>query len=165
MKIGVMSDSHDNLATIREALARFKEAGVERVLHGGDVVSPFCYLPFKEFALPFTAVFGNNDGEWLMLDKLAGNFQGEIKKGPILLELGGRRIALMHEPVLIDALADSGHFDLIIYGHTHDLEQRKRGQAIILNPGECCGYLRKKATAVICDLEDMSMQTLQLGVK
>jgi putative phosphoesterase len=162
MKIGIVADTHDHLPYTRAALTRFREAGAARVLHAGDVCSPFVFLLFKEFKIPFTAVFGNNDGEWIFLLKVAAGL-GEMKKGPLALELGGKRIALMHEPVFTDALADSGHFDLIVSGHTHDLEERRRGQALIVNPGECCGYLRNRATAMICDLESMAVTVLELG--
>lgn len=159
MKVGILSDTHDHLPRVREALKCFAEAGVGHIFHAGDLCSPFVFLEFKKYNIPFHAVFGNNDGEWIFLIKLAKG-QGEIRKGPLALEVGGKRIALMHEPVFLDALADSGHFDLIIYGHTHEPEQRKRGQALILNPGENCGYLKNRATAMICDLADMSVTVL-----
>ena len=161
MKIGIMADTHDHLPRTRQALERFLGAGVEHVLHAGDVCSPFVLLLFREFKVPISAVFGNNDGEWLLLVKLCEG-AGQIKKGPLALELGGRRVALMHEPVFVEALADSGHFDLIVYGHTHDLVEQRRGRALIANPGECCGYLRSRATALICDLDDLSLVTVEL---
>jgi len=159
MKIGVIADTHDNLMKLRQTLDRFREAGVEHILHAGDICSPFVFLDFKKHKIPFSAVFGNNDGEWLFLVKLAEGL-GRMVKGPIELELGGRKIALMHEPVFLDALADSGHFDLIVYGHTHQPEQKRRGKALILNPGENCGYLKNRATAAIVDLDDLSTDSL-----
>ena len=54
MKIGVMSDSHDNLPAIRRALARFEAEGAEAVIHAGDFVAPFSIkelLKFKGRAL------------------------------------------------------------------------------------------------------------------
>jgi putative phosphoesterase len=161
MKIGIISDTHDHLPRTRQALVRFADAGAGHILHAGDLCSPFVFLLFREFKIPISAVFGNNDGEWLFLTKLAEGV-GEIKKGPVELELSGRRIALMHEPVFVDALADSGHFDLIVYGHTHDHLEKRRAEALIVNPGECCGYLRSRATAMICDLDDMSVVTIEL---
>ena len=161
MKLGLISDTHDHLPRTRQALDRFVAAGVERVLHAGDICSPFVFFEFRQRKLAFTAVFGNNDGEWLWLVKLAKDL-GEMKKGPIAFELAGKRIALMHEPVFLEALADSGHFDLIVCGHTHEPLVERRGQAVILNPGEACGYLKDRATAMICDLDTMSVETIAL---
>jgi uncharacterized protein len=161
VKIGIISDTHDHLPRVRQALEIFQREGVGRVLHAGDLCSPFVLLEFKKLGLPFTAVFGNNDGEWLGLTQLAREL-GEVHKGPLALPLDGRRIALMHEPVFIDALADSGHFDLIVFGHTHDLEERRTGGTLVVNPGEACGFLRLRATAMVCDLADLRVRTLEL---
>ncbi len=161
MKIGVMSDSHDHIPNVNAALDAFRDKGVEHVIHAGDICAPFAFLPFKNKEMPFDAVFGNNDGEWLLLVKLAEGI-GRVQKGPVSLKLGGREIALMHEPVFVDALADSGHFDLVVYGHSHDLERRERGRALVLNPGETCGYLRGKSTVMVADLDDMTVETIEL---
>ena len=160
MKIGIMSDSHDHLPNVRRALEIFKAEGCEKILHAGDIVSPFVFGPFKEFKIPLIAVFGNNDGEVIMLSKVAAAY-GEIRKGPVELELGGRRIALMHEPVLIDALRKSGAFDLIVYGHTHNAVLESNGP-LVINPGECCGYLGNQPSVAVCDLEKMSAKLVKL---
>jgi uncharacterized protein len=65
----------------------------------------------------------------------------------------------MHEPVFLDALRDSKHFDLIIYGHTHVLRV-ETARPVIINPGELCGYITGKASAVIFDLAKFSAETL-----
>ncbi|MEL7671087.1 YfcE family phosphodiesterase [Methanobacterium sp.] len=58
-----MSDSHDNLPAIREAVKFFNEAKVELVIHAGDMISPFAANEIKNLNAEFKAVFGNNDGE------------------------------------------------------------------------------------------------------
>jgi len=163
MKIGILSDTHDHMQNLGKALEIFKAEGCERVLHAGDFVSPFVLRLFKEYELPLTGVFGNNDGEVLMLVKVSEGI-GELKKGPQELSIGGRRVALMHEPVFLDALFKSGQFDLIIYGHTHQpkLEGAEGQGPLVVNPGAGCGIMTEKATAVICDLEKMSSRLVVL---
>jgi len=162
MKIGVMSDTHDNLGMVRAALAEFDKAGAEHILHAGDICSPFVFNEFEPYKMRLEAVFGNNDGDWLLLsDKVRD--MGRIQKGPITLELGGRRIALMHEPVFLDALAESGRLDLVVYGHLHGREKRKAGGALIVNPGECSGYLTGNPTVMVCDLDKLEAETIELG--
>ena len=41
MRIGVMSDSHDNLPMIRKAIRLFTDENAEAVLHAGDFIAPF----------------------------------------------------------------------------------------------------------------------------
>ena len=48
MKIGVLSDTHDNLTNIRKAVEIFSKNGVEALIHGGDFCSPFTLAEFKQ---------------------------------------------------------------------------------------------------------------------
>jgi len=162
MKIGIMSDTHDHLPNLRKALEIFKAQGCRKILHAGDFAAPFVMRLFKEFSIPFTGVFGNNDGDWIMLLKAAQGI-GEIKKGPVELELAGRKIALMHEPVFIDALKQSRGYHLIVSGHTHlKVMEAAEGQMLVINPGECSGYLTNQPTVVVCDLEELSAKIIDL---
>jgi hypothetical protein len=68
----------------------------------------------------------------------------------------------MHEQHVVDALADSGHFDLVVYGHTHEPDLRKQGSTLIVNPGELSGWLCGKSTMAIADLSSLSAELLEL---
>ncbi|MDD9973593.1 MAG: metallophosphoesterase family protein, partial [Candidatus Poribacteria bacterium] len=39
MKLGVMSDSHDNIPNVKRAVALFNEIGVDLVVHAGDFIA------------------------------------------------------------------------------------------------------------------------------
>jgi len=160
MLIGVVSDTHDNLPALRKALARFKAAGVKLVLHAGDIVSPFVAMPFQEAGLRVIGVFGNNDGDKLYLRERFSPV-GELHFGPHELELGGRRVVLMHEPRALEALAASGKYDLIVYGHTHEVDLRP-GPPLVLNPGECGGWLFGRATCALVDLTRLKVELLEV---
>lgn len=67
MKVGILSDSHDDMAAIAKAVALFNAEGVVRVLHAGDIVSPFTFEVFRDLQAPLGGVFGNNDGDRLLL--------------------------------------------------------------------------------------------------
>jgi hypothetical protein len=160
MKIGVLADTHDNLNLLRKALERFKGSGVEVVLHAGDFVSPFVAVPFQEQGLSLIGVFGNNDGDKLYLrERFSG--VGELHFGPHELELGGRKILLMHEPRALEALVASGRYDLVIYGHTHEVELRP-GPPVVLNPGEGGGWLSGRPTCAVVDLARLRAEIWEL---
>jgi putative phosphoesterase len=160
MKIGVLSDTHDRLPKIEHAVARFHEADVGLVLHAGDFVSPFVAIPLAKLDARFLGVFGNNDGDRLYLTK---RFEaiGPIHLGYHTFDVDGLRAVLMHEPKSIDALAASGHYDLVVYGHTHEIDLRE-GDCVIINPGEACGYLSGRATAVLFDTATRTAEILDL---
>jgi len=69
MKIGVISDTHDNLPLVEKAVKIFNEKEVEFVLHAGDYVAPFAVKVFKKLRAKFVGVFGNNDGDRILLGK------------------------------------------------------------------------------------------------
>ena len=163
MKIGVISDTHDNLANIRMAVAAFLSRGVTAVLHAGDFCSPFTlaeFRPLKEQGVVMHAVFGNNDGDRLLLSA-RGQGICAFRDGASVLELGGRRIALMHYPDLAADLHASGAFDLVVYGHDH--KKRIEGsKKKLLNPGTCAGYLADAATVAVVDADDMRVEFVVL---
>ena len=63
MRIGIMSDTHDNLPLIRRAVDRMNEEEVDLVLHAGDFVSPFVIPALSDLEAPLIGVWGNNDGD------------------------------------------------------------------------------------------------------
>lgn len=159
MKIGIISDTHDHMDNIRKALAVFKKHSVKKIIHAGDFVSPFTWRVFKEFDGEIYGVFGNNDGDRVLLKKMYGErIQPQIRE----FEIESKKFALMHEPQMLEALALSGKFDIIVYGHMHEIDIRKLNNTLIINPGEACGWLYGKATAVILDLESLKPEVVSL---
>ena len=162
MKIGILSDTHDRLPTIVRAVERFNAEGVQLVLHAGDFVSPFTARPLAKLDAEFLGVFGNNDGDRLYLTKRSERI-GPIHLGYHTLEIDGVRAVLMHEPKSIDALVASDHYDLVVYGHTHEIDLRD-GPCVVVNPGEACGYLSGHATAVLLDTATMKPERIDLRI-
>ncbi len=146
MKIGIISDSHDNIPAIESSVNIFNERCVDFVIHLGDIVAPFCFDALDKLNMEFVGVFGNNDGEWLYLEEKARN---RLHKPPYEIELDGKSFVLMHEPFGIEKLAKE--YDYCLYGHLHIVDIRKTERGHIINPGELCGYLTKKKTLVILD--------------
>ncbi len=159
MIIGVISDTHDNMPMIQRAVELLNARKVAHVIHAGDFTSPFTFRALKQLTCDFTGIYGNNDGERVLLQKLS---QQRIFNQPYLLELAGRKIVIMHEHHVVDALADSSHFDLVVYGHTHEPDIRKRGKALIVNPGELGGWLYGRSTIAVANLSTLSAELIEL---
>jgi predicted phosphodiesterase len=75
------------------------------------------------------------------------------------LELGGRKIFLVHDPECGYAMACTGEWDLVCCGHSHQAEMRrvanvKGGESWLVNPGTIAG-LSAPATWVLGDLDAM----------
>ena len=156
VKIGIMSDSHDNIDAIRRAVKVFNEEKVEAVFHAGDFIAPFVVpLALKDLKCDLYGVFGNNDGERIGL-KAKLEAAGKKMEGDFLIiTMGNRKIVMFHtlDEALVEALASQ--FDVIIRGHTHKAEIREIGNCMLVNPGETCGYLTDETTVAILDLNTL----------
>jgi putative phosphoesterase len=133
MEVGIVSDTHDNLDVVRDAVDVF-EGRADAVVHCGDVVAPFSAAPF-DGPYDFFAVRGNNDGEWALAETVDGfgTYLGEMGE----LSLDGSSVAVYHgtsRPV-VDALADCGSYDYVFSGHTHERVEAQRGDTTLINPG------------------------------
>ena len=133
MKVGVVSDTHDNLGIVDAAVEQF-EGAVDAVVHCGDVVAPFAATPF-DADFEFYAVRGNNDGEWSLRDAVNsfGAYLGEMGE----LSLGGASFAVYHgtsQPIA-DALVGCGDYDYVLHGHTHQRAHEQQHGTVRINPG------------------------------
>ena len=163
MKIGVISDTHDNVPKIEAAVCFFNNAGVEAVLHCGDFVAPFALLPFKKLWPKLYLVYGNNDGEKKGLRALAAEHGWTLGPMPMEVELGGRKVAMLHEPDRLEDLRRAARHDIIVYGHTHKPRASHDGGRLALNPGEGGGWLSGKATLAVVDLETLAVAFHEIG--
>jgi putative phosphoesterase len=150
MHIGIIADTHDRLPVIEKALSIFKKRDITTILHAGDFISPFTVPLFKNFQV--YGVFGNNDGEKAGLANAFENIQAVVTQYFCQVEFDNIKIAVTHGHILplLDLLVKSSAYDVVITGHTHEPDIMY-DNPIIINPGECCGYLSNRCTAVIFD--------------
>jgi uncharacterized protein len=123
VKIGVISDTHGYLDPQIPTLF----AGVEHILHAGDVGDPMIELELK-FIAPVTIVVGNND-------------PGMTFKETEVVKLAGRKF-LVHHIVSPQSLTDKlkariqrERPDMVVFGHTHKRFCETIGGILFFNPG------------------------------
>lgn len=140
-RIAVVSDSHDQIAHLTRALEAAHAADAEVLLHCGDLCAPFMLnLLGERFRGPIHVVFGNNDGDGRLLQVFASKHSHITLHGIYAeLEIDGRQIAMIHYPEPARRIAQSGHFDLVCYGHDHTKLLDTVGKGWLLNPGELLG--------------------------
>jgi hypothetical protein len=160
MLLGIISDTHDNMTMLKKAVDLFNERGISLALHAGDYIAPFTAREFRRLTCKLVGVFGNNDGERFGLVRQFEGF-GELHEAVHQLELSGRRIVITHYPEIAETLAVGGAYDVVIYGHTHRPEIRE-GKPLVINPGECGGWLEGRSTVVILDLVRMRADLIDL---
>jgi len=146
MLVGVISDTHDRLPMIEAALDLFERQGVEALIHPGDFVAPFAVKKLLRWRGPLHVTFGNNDGERKGLSALLP----QLQDGPLWVELDGRSI-LVHHFIDWCSPQDIARAQIVITGHTHEASVRTDKGRLLLNPGECCGWVTGRCTVAILD--------------
>lgn len=123
MKFGVLSDTHGHFDPKIPRLF----AGVDHILHGGDIGLPWLILELEQIA-PVTAVLGNND---------VGLHFRETE----VTRLDGRTFLVHH---IVDPRKPAEAIrrcivreapDVVVFGHTHKPFHEMIGRTLYLNPG------------------------------
>jgi len=165
MLIGAISDTHDNLPLIDRAVKYLNEQKVNLVLHAGDYVAPFVIQKFKPLNCKLIGVFGNNDGDHELLKKrFSETLNCAVRERFATVTADSYRIALLHgdEAELLNAIIDSGYFNAVVHGHSHNKSIESKGKTLAINPGELCGYLTGKSTIAMLDTTKNEAKIIEL---
>ena len=122
MKIGIVSDTHGLLRPqVMPALA-----GVERILHLGDVGESGILKSLEKLA-PVTAIRGNVDRDGPC---------SRLPETEVLL-LEGHYVYMLHDIHTLHLDPAAAKFGVVLYGHSHKPEIRRHKGVIYFNPGSC----------------------------
>jgi putative phosphoesterase len=162
MRIGLIADTHDRVPATAELLRRMTAGGAGLVLHAGDHCSPFSLAPFFDQNVPLAGVFGRNDGDREGLRAHSQRGVGtELYESPHSFELGGKNVLLVHDIGEVSRRSIDSHA-IVVHGCSHQPETKTRGETLIVNPGEGCGWLYGKPTAAVLDLDTLQVEYLSL---
>lgn len=164
MRLGVISDTHDDITSVERFVRLFESEGIGTVIHLGDFVAPPTVKLFE--GLNLTGIFGNNDGY------KAGLIKTFEEIGAVLLgdfgetEIDGLKIALYHGefPQLSESLALSGVYDVVFTGHFHKFEVKDIGKSRLLSPGSAHQAFSNDEgpAAAVFDTQDRSFRLLRI---
>lgn len=162
MRIGLLSDTHDRLDAVRALMQRMADEKVSVVLHAGDYCAPFTVRAIAEFQIPLLGVFGNNDGDREALTAAAQlGIGSELYASPHSFEVGGKQLLVVHDLADVHERSVAQH-RVVVHGGTHTAEMRTRGDTLIVNPGEGCGWLFGEPTGAILDLDTNVVEFIKL---
>lgn len=152
MKIGIISDTHDELRNLELALDVLHDEGVTRIIHCGDVSGIEIVRALEGFDV--WIVQGNVDHPYLLnrvVDRVLG--QGRLA-WTHHLTFDGHALAVAHghNEELVGSLASSGEFAYVLHGHTHEKSDHLVRRTRVINPGALGGRGRIKSLCVL-DLE------------
>ncbi len=155
MKIGLLSDTHDNARNTRAALDTFRARGIRTLIHCGDLTTPEIVRLFVGWDVYF--VFGNMDRAQSTLIDTAKAVGVRPPKQTQIVELDGASIAVTHGDRAAEMfrLQVSGKYAYLCHGHTHERRNEYHsGYGIrIINPGALGGNKPEERSIAILDLE------------
>lgn len=147
MKVAVLSDIHDNIWVLERLLDGLQ---ADALIFCGDFCAPFTLAQIAEgFYGPIHVVFGNNDGDQMLLARVGARFGHVTLHGQFAeLDLDGRQVAVTHYPDIGRALARGSVYDLVCHGHSHERLMKQGARTLRLNPGEVMGRLGPSSYAL-----------------
>jgi len=144
---------------VRRIVQLFNAAGVERVVHTGDVTQAKTLDVLAGLEAPLVGVFGNND-ERDALHAVAARVGFALSEPPLHLTWAGRRVVVVHDPAGLDDMALDG-CDVVLHGHVHRRVIARHGGRLHFNPGECAGHLAGHNAVGVLDLATLEPTLLR----
>ncbi len=159
MRIGVVSDTHNQLRNVERIVELFAAARVERVVHTGDITQAKTLDVFARLDAPLYGVFGNNDLERDALDAAVARHGFEFAESVLHLEWAGRQLVVVHDPLDLDAQGTTAR--VALHGHTHRHHLADDGHRLTFNPGECAGHMKGYNAVGVLDLQSLETELLK----
>lgn len=159
MRIGVVSDTHDNLRNVARIVDVLNRARVDRVVHTGDITRGATLELLAQVEAPLFGVYGNNDVLREELDVAATRLDITLAEPPFELVWGDREILVVHDPRDVEAAVREPHA-LVLHGHNHLRVHDDATGRLIFNPGECAGHLEGHNAVGVVELESLSAEVL-----
>ncbi len=135
MKLGILSDTHNQLARCQQAVALLRAAGAEALVHCGDFTEPDILATCA--VLPCYFVLGNNDALCVPeLQEVAQRTGAHSLKYGDVIALDAKTVAVTHghlgtEVRRLQALQP----DYLLSGHTHSPDDCFSDGIRYINPG------------------------------
>lgn len=164
MKIGIISDTHNETARTQAALAVFRARGVTRLIHCGDVTVPTMIQLFEGWDSVF--VYGNIDREKVALAQAVASTAGPHYIGMAYEEaLNGLQLGVCHghDEELLEAMVTSGVYGLVLHGHTHRRRDQQIGDTRVICPGALGGRFPERRSVCVFDLATQVAEFIHVG--
>ncbi|HEY4667801.1 MAG TPA: YfcE family phosphodiesterase [Anaerolineales bacterium] len=163
MKVGVLSDTHDDETNLRVALDAYRQQRITQLIHCGDMIGPEIVGQLAGFQVIY--VDGNMDREsgeiYRRLRELDPHsvvlptFEGEIADVSIAVTHGDDLAEL-------NRVIRSGIHRFVFTGHTHRRRDETIGPTRVFNPGALGGLQFESRSYSMVDLVSGEVEVIEL---
>lgn len=160
VRIGILSDSHSQVARTRVAVQILKEQGADVLVHCGDLASVEIVATCA--VLPLYFVFGNHDADSVPeLRAAAGIYDATCLEWAGEFLADGKRVGVTHGHLTMDLkpLLESSP-DYLLTGHSHIADDWMDGTTRRINPGAL--FRAAEFSVAILDVKADDVQFIQV---
>ncbi len=165
MRIGVLSDTHNNIGNLLKAVRLFQGENITTLVHCGDMVNVTTAKQMSGFDLIY--VNGNmddsaaavNDTLWML------NPNNETAGALFSGKVGGVKIGVTHGHLhgKLEQLFRKGGHAFVFTGHTHRQRDEMVGKTRVINPGALGGARYGERTVCIVDLDSGDVRFVKVS--
>lgn len=151
MKVGIISDTHDDAGNLAAALGVLRSEGVTKILHCGDLCGPDIIRMLSGFDV---RIAGGNMDRQVGLEQAAEEMLGPGRLTWLHeFTLDGYPAAMLHgdNDEVLDSLIASGEYAYVFHGHTHRRRDQMVGRTRVINPGALGGMRCQTRSFCILD--------------
>lgn len=163
MKIGLLSDTHNDTNNLTQALKILDREAVQAAVFCGDVVDAALVALFA--GLELHLVEGNIDHDPSGLRRAVERLGDGCTFGlEYAATIDGKRIAVAHGHLTdrLHELIHSGLYDYVIHGHTHRRRDERIGATRVINPGALGGVRYEKRSFAILDPATDDLRVIEI---
>jgi putative phosphoesterase len=160
VRIGILSDTHDQFDRTRRAVKLLRAAGAEALFHCGDLTSPeiieICAGQMVHY------VYGNNDFDTEDLARAMKAVDAVNLQWEGTIELHGCRIAMTHGDRSTSwrrLIAEEPNY--LLSGHTHEASDQRHGPVRFINPGAL--HRARRHSVALLDLASDELTILNVS--
>jgi putative phosphoesterase len=165
MKLGILSDTHNNIPNLLKALHLFKDEGVSQLLHCGDMADMLTARQMAGFDVIY--VNGNTDSSAEAVSHTVWtlNPRNEIPGDVFTGELDGVKIAATHGHLAgkLDKLIRSRRYKYVFHGHTHRKRDEMVSNTRVINPGALGGARYEPRTVCVVNLKNNEVRFIPVS--
>ena len=152
MRIGIISDTHDDLHALDQALGVLRAEGVDVLLHCGDLCTPGTMETLAGFDT--WVARGNMDRHPDLTATARRTIGSDRFADRHRLTLDGQSAILLHghRQEELRGIISAGTYALVLHGHTHRRRDQQVGPSRIINPGALGGMRWQRRSFCIFDV-------------
>jgi len=135
MRIGILSDTHNDADMTRKAVEIFRQRQVDLIIHAGDIGTDDIIAMFKGIDTRFVLGNCDTDHDSIISSCRCAGLQPAARCCDF--QVAGKRFFVCHgdEHSRYSEALESKKFDYLIIGHTHEFSSRHKGSTMVINPG------------------------------